>query len=74
MMTRGETKILIARQIAIFNGQSWERLSPERKNATLTLAENILATVERNQMAFKWDSPQDRARRQAAINDAAELP
>ena len=36
--------------------------------------ENILATVERNQMAFKWDSSQDRAKRQAAINAAADLP
>lgn len=47
-MTRAETKHLIARQVAIFNGQQFEKLALKPKLAMLTLAESILATVERS--------------------------
>lgn len=39
--------VLIARQIAIFNQHIWEKLPEKRQVEYLTLARNIIATVER---------------------------
>lgn len=47
MTARSETKILIARQIAINNGRNLDNIAPALRFNYLTLAENILATVER---------------------------
>lgn len=47
MSARSETLFLVARQIATFNGQIFDKLDMRKRAATLTLAENILATVER---------------------------
>lgn len=50
MTARTATKTLIARQVAMFNGLSWSAIlaqNPKMLAMHLTLAENILATVER---------------------------
>lgn len=47
MTARTETKLLIARQIATLEGYVWDKLNPGRKVILETVAENILATVER---------------------------
>lgn len=46
-MTRQACLILIARQIAIHDGLFWDRLPSKRRDDYMTLATNILATVER---------------------------
>jgi hypothetical protein len=57
MTARTETKTLIARQIAIFNGGNWDAMvrasakGGKQMTLHLTLAENILATVERKMIA-----------------------
>jgi TRAP-type C4-dicarboxylate transport system substrate-binding protein len=43
-----KTKLLVARQIAVFNGQVWNRLDVKAQTRLLTLAASIIATVERN--------------------------
>jgi hypothetical protein len=50
---RDEAKLLIARQIAINNGLVWGNLKLRDQYIYLTLAENILATVERK-AEVKW--------------------
>lgn len=52
-MNRGDTKILIARQIAMQHGRVWQSLSQKTQTEILVLAENILATVERK-AAVRW--------------------
>lgn len=54
MQTRETALILIARQIAIHNGQQLDKLSPKQHAVLMTLAGNIMATVERNMVDFKW--------------------
>lgn len=54
LATRTETKTLIARQIAIAEGKVWDRLPPKARTGYLTLAGNILATVERKMKEWKW--------------------
>jgi hypothetical protein len=54
-LNRDRAKIAIARQVAINNGQTWERLNHANQNRYLTLAENILATVERLQSKYDWN-------------------
>jgi hypothetical protein len=54
MTTRDECKTLIARQIAIHEGRNWTRLPEKNRIDYLTLAGNILATVERNISAYTW--------------------
>jgi len=44
---RKETLTLLARQLAIWQGQVWERLAEKQRAGLLTLAGNLLATVER---------------------------
>lgn len=46
-MNRDEAKTLIARQIAVSEGLVWERIDHKRRAALMTLADCILATVER---------------------------
>jgi hypothetical protein len=55
-MTRTETKTLIARQTAIHQGLVWERVlrQPKLLASYLTLAENILATIERKAQTLTW--------------------
>jgi hypothetical protein len=57
-LAREETKLLIARQIAIHEGYTWQ-LHPsagqlKKQCRYLTLAENILATVERKMADWRW--------------------
>ena len=47
MTARTETKTLIARQCATFVGQDFNKLDAKKQAAWKTLAERILATVER---------------------------
>jgi hypothetical protein len=42
-----QTTMLVARQVAVFNGQIWDRLSDKTKYQLLTLAASIRATIER---------------------------
>lgn len=55
---RADTKRMIARQIAIADGYVWQshpNAQQMRKHQTyLTLAENILATVERCMTKWSW--------------------
>lgn len=59
---RERTKVLIARQHAIFNGHTWlmpghpgiDRQQEKLRQRYLTLAENILATVERQMADWSW--------------------
>lgn len=44
---RHDTRTLIARQIAVHEGRVWDRLDHKARAALLTLADSILATVER---------------------------
>lgn len=48
---RNETKLLIARQIAMFNGVAplAIQVSGRLRDSYMTLAESILATIERKQ-------------------------
>lgn len=39
--------VLVARQIAMFNQHIWEKIPEKRRIEYLTLACNIIATVER---------------------------
>lgn len=54
LANRTETKTLIARQIAIAEGKVWDRLPRSAQIGYLTLANNILATVERKMKEWKW--------------------
>jgi hypothetical protein len=54
MTQRDEAKTLIARQIAVSEGRVWDRLDHKARAILLTLAESILATVERKMMQPKW--------------------
>lgn len=54
LAARTETKTLIARQIAIAEGKIWDRLPQKARAGYLTLANNILATVERKMGSWKW--------------------
>jgi len=54
MKPRDKTKELIARQICISNQQIFERISRPQRFIYLTLAENILATVERQAYSVQW--------------------
>lgn len=51
---RDDAKTLIARQIAIAEGKVWDRLPRSAQIEYLTLAGNILATVERKMKEWKW--------------------
>ena len=51
---RKETLTLLARQLAIWQGQVWERLAEKQRAGLLTLAGNLLATVER-QARLNWN-------------------
>lgn len=51
MSARAETKVLIARQVSLVEGRSWSQLSAASRIQYLTIAENILATVERKMSA-----------------------
>lgn len=42
-----DTATLIARQIAVFNGLVWDRLTDKTRITYLTLARSIMATMER---------------------------
>lgn len=55
-VTRNATKILIARQICISQGLVWVKIlaQPKLGDVYLTLAENIIATVERQMLDFVW--------------------
>lgn len=54
-MKREASLTLIARQIAVFNGHVWDRLPPNIQIRYKTLAGNILATVERGQVSYRWE-------------------
>ena len=53
-MNRDETKTLIARQIAVNQGLVWDRIDHKRRAGIMTLAEGILATVERKMRDWTW--------------------
>ena len=53
-MNRDETLTLIARQIAISEGRVWNSITHNTRAELLTLAGNILATVERRMRAWDW--------------------
>jgi hypothetical protein len=52
---RDETKTLIARQIATAHGVIFIKAPPRYQMEMLTLAENILATVERKMFSVSGD-------------------
>jgi len=52
---------LIARQIAIQNGQFWDRLPEAKRHGYKTLAFSILVTVERN-AKVTWENRYDDGR------------
>lgn len=52
--SRMDARLLIARQVALCNGQQWDKLAPKQREIYRTLAENILATVERK-ASVKWN-------------------
>jgi len=54
-LNRDRAKVAIARKCAINNGHTWERLTHTNQTRYLTLAENILATVERLQSSYDWN-------------------
>lgn len=56
-MKRDAALISITRQIAIFNGHVWDRLPEKIQINYRTLAQNILATVERGQLEYRWEFP-----------------
>lgn len=53
-VNRDETLTLIARQIAISEGRVWNSITHNTRAELLTLAGNILATVERRMRAWDW--------------------
>jgi len=53
---RADTKRLIARQLCIANEQIWDKLSIKQAVTYLTLAETIIATVERKAKICVWPS------------------
>ncbi|MDE2020103.1 MAG: hypothetical protein KGJ13_07195 [Patescibacteria group bacterium] len=55
MTNRAEAIQLMARQIAIFNGHVWAKLPQVQIDRYMTLATNLLATVERKQSAYNWN-------------------
>jgi hypothetical protein len=46
-MNRKKLLVLIARQIAMHDGLNWVKISEEKRGQYVTLATDILATVER---------------------------
>lgn len=54
-MKREVTITLIARQIAVSQGMIWDKLPPKRQIEVKTLAQNIVATVERSQVKYQWE-------------------
>lgn len=54
MTSRAEAKTLIARQIATNEGRVWDRLDAKAHATLNTLAENLIATVERKMREWKW--------------------
>lgn len=57
-MTRKETIVLVARQIAIFEGYTWQ-VAPnaqqsKKQSGYITLATNIAATIERGLIDYRW--------------------
>jgi hypothetical protein len=58
MTNRTDCKTLLAKQVAIFSGHIWAKLPDKIKDRYLTLAEIMLATVERKQTSYNWNSPQ----------------
>ena len=54
MTLREECRLTIARQIAIGEGRVWERLPAKMVAHYMTLAGNILATVERVAPGKVW--------------------
>lgn len=52
-MKRIEARNLVARQIAVSEGLIWDRIDHKRRAAILTLADSILATIERKAIV-RW--------------------
>jgi hypothetical protein len=48
--------LLIARQIAIYNGQIWEKVDAKTRAGLMTLAQSIIATIERQTVARERES------------------
>lgn len=58
MATNREDAVrLVARQICIMNGQIWNNIPPKAQDRYITHAGNMIATVERKQVNFRWDHP-----------------
>jgi hypothetical protein len=57
MSNRNEAVLLIARQICIMNGQIWNHIPQKTQDRYITHAGNMIATVERKQVNFRWDHP-----------------
>lgn len=53
-MNRTEAKTLIARQIAVSEGLVWDRIDHKRRAVLMTLADSILATIERKAARVTW--------------------
>lgn len=54
-MKRAACITMIARQIAVRNGLVWTKLPQKLQIEYTTLAENILATVERMMVSYYWE-------------------
>ena len=54
MTQRDDCKLAIAKQLALMEGRIWVRLMPKMQSKYLTIAGNILATVERMMDRHKW--------------------
>lgn len=48
--------ILVMRQCAIFNGVNLDKVTPQVRARYRTLALNCIASVERKQTAYNWNS------------------
>ena len=57
MISRRQCVVLVARQLAIYNGQKFETLDLKNRNALLALSQSVLATVERAQASCEWSKP-----------------
>ncbi len=54
IQSRDEAKRLTARQIAIADHKVWDRLPNKSQAMYLTLAENIIVTIERKMKDYRW--------------------
>jgi hypothetical protein len=57
---RAETLLLLARQLAQFNGLVWARCTPKVTSRYLALAGTLLATVERKAGVSWKEAPSER--------------